>query len=141
MVRYMVSGTVISQQNIIWLIIAILGFITVIIVSIQWRRVRESQNDIVILEKQIELKKISLVENDLKARRLMETTIPLPKEKQERLSAIRKDTMSLMHELGYLQSEISERLALLEAQTEFKKLKKMLRDIEKKEAELGIKLK
>ena len=32
------SGTVISQQNIIWLIIAILGFITVIIVSIQWRR-------------------------------------------------------------------------------------------------------
>jgi|SRR5690554_6601623 len=141
MVRYMVSGTVISQQNIIWLIIAILGFITVIIVSIQWRRVRESQNDIVILEKQIELKKISLVENDLKAKRLMETTIPLPKEKQERLSAIRKDTMSLMHELGYLQSEISERLALLEAQTEFKKLKKMLRDIEKKEAELGIKLK
>ncbi|MGJ7028756.1 hypothetical protein HNR54_001105 [Methanothermobacter sp. DSM 3267] len=139
--RYMVSGTVISQQNIIWLIIAILGFITVIIVSIQWRRVRESQNDIVILEKQIELKKISLVENDLKAKRLMETTIPLPKEKQERLSAIRKDTMSLMHELGYLQSEISERLALLEAQTEFKKLKKMLRDIEKKEAELGIKLK
>ncbi|MEJ8542050.1 hypothetical protein U2150_00855 [Methanothermobacter wolfeii] len=137
----MVSGTVISQQNIIWLIIAILGFITVIIVSIQWRRVRESQNDIVILEKQIELKKISLVENDLKAKRLMETTIPLPKEKQERLSAIRKDTMSLMHELGYLQSEISERLALLEAQTEFKKLKKMLRDIEKKEAELGIKLK
>ncbi|WP_238337901.1 hypothetical protein [Methanothermobacter sp. THM-1] len=131
----------ISQQNIIWLIIAILGFITVIIVSIQWRRVRESQNDIVILEKQIELKKISLVENDLKAKRLMETTIPLPKEKQERLSAIRKDTMSLMHELGYLQSEISERLALLEAQTEFKKLKKMLRDIEKKEAELGIKLK
>lgn len=141
MVRDMVSGTVISQQNIIWLIIAILGFITVIIVSIQWRRVRESQNDIVILEKQIELKKISLVENDLKAKRLMETTIPLPKEKQERLSAIRKDTMSLMHELGYLQSEISERLALLEAQTEFKKLKKMLRDIEKKEAELGIKLK
>ncbi|NLM02217.1 putative protein {ECO:0000313/EMBL:ADL59252,1} [Methanothermobacter wolfeii] len=137
----MVSGTVISQQNIIWLIIAILGFITVIIVSIQWRRVRESQNDIVLLEKQIELKKISLVENDLKAKRLMETTIPLPKEKQERLSAIRKDTMSLMHELGYLQSEISERLALLEAQTEFKKLKKMLRDIEKKEAELGIKLK
>jgi len=140
-VRDMVSGTVISQQNIIWLIIAILGFITVIIVSIQWRRVRESQNDIVLLEKQIELKKISLVENDLKAKRLMETTIPLPKEKQERLSAIRKDTMSLMHELGYLQSEISERLALLEAQTEFKKLKKMLRDIEKKEAELGIKLK
>ncbi|MDI6702572.1 hypothetical protein [Methanothermobacter wolfeii] len=137
----MVSGTVISQQNIIWLIIAILGFITVIIVSIQWRRVRESQNDIVLLEKQIELKKISLVENDLKAKRLMETTIPLPKEKQERLSAIRKDTTNLMHELGYLQSEISERLALLEAQTEFKKLKKMLRDIEKKEAELGIKLK
>jgi len=141
MVRDMVSGTVISQQNIIWLIIAILGFITVIIVSIQWRRVRESQNDIVLLEKQIELKKISLVENDLKAKRLMETTIPLPKEKQERLSAIRKDTTNLMHELGYLQSEISERLALLEAQTEFKKLKKMLRDIEKKEAELGIKLK
>ena len=128
-------------QNVFWLIISILGFITVIIVAVQWRRVREAQNDIMLLEKQIELKKITLVENDLHAKRLMETTIPLPKDKQDKLASIRKKTSEIMHEVGYLQSEISERLALLEAKTEFKKLEKMLKELEKKEAEINSRLK
>ncbi|MDI9618596.1 hypothetical protein [Methanothermobacter sp.] len=135
------ASTATIPQNILWLIISILAFVTVIVVAIQWRRVRESQNDIQLLEKQIELKKISLVENDLQAKRLMETTIPLPKDKQEKLAAIRKNTSEIMHEVGYLQSEISERLALLEARTELRKLERMLKDIEKKEAELNAKLK
>lgn len=137
----MAANTFGIPQSLLWLIISVIGFVTVIIVAIQWRRVRESQNDIRLLEKQIELKKINLIESDLKAKRLMETTIPLPKDKQEKLSSIRKNTSELMHEIGYLQSEISERLALLEAQTEFKKLKNMLKDIEKKESEIKSKLK
>jgi hypothetical protein len=42
-----------------------------------------------------------------------------------------------MNNVGYLHSEINERLARLEAQTELKKLEKMLKDIEAKEKKLN----
>jgi hypothetical protein len=42
-----------------------------------------------------------------------------------------------MSNVGYLHSEINERLARLEAQTELKKLEKMLKEIEEKEKKLN----
>lgn len=128
-------------QNVFILIIGLIALIAIIVVVVQWKKVRQSQNDVLILEKQIELKKISLVESDLKSKRLMETTIPLPKDQQEKLSQIRKNTSELMHEVGFLHSEISERLARLEAQTEYKKLQKLLKDIEEKEKQVDKNLK
>ncbi len=62
--------------------------------------------------------------------------MPLPKDQQEKLTSIRRSTSDTMHEIGYLHSEVSERLARLEAQTEFRKLQKMLNEIEVKESEL-----
>lgn len=123
-------------QNIFILILAIIALIALIVIVVQWKKVRQAQNDVLILEKQIELKKIAMVESDLKSKRLMETTIPLPKQQQEKLSMIRKNTSELMHDVGFLHSEISERLARLEAQTEFKKLQKLLNDIEDKEKQI-----
>ena len=120
---------------------AVIALIIVVVVVIQWRRVRETQNNVVLLDKQIELKKIAMVEKDLESKRLMETAIPLPKDQQDNLINIRQGTSDLMAEIGYLHSEISERLARLEAQTEFKKLQKMLNEIESKEAELEKKTK
>ena len=89
-----------------------------------------------VAEKEIELKKMSMVEKDLESKRLMENPIPLPKEQQEALSAIRQSTSELMNDVGYKHTEINERLARLEAQTEQKKLEKMLKDIEEKEKRL-----
>ncbi len=123
-------------QNIFLLAIGIIALIAIIVVVVQWRKVRETQNDVLIMDRQIELKKISMVEKDLESKRLMETTIPLPKDQQEKLSQIRKNTSDLMHEVGFLHSEISERLARLEAQSEFKKLQKLLNEIEEKEKKL-----
>ncbi len=123
-------------QNIFLLALAVIALIAIIVVVIQWRRVRETQNNVTLMEKQIELKKIALVEKDLESKRLMETAIPLPADQQEKLATIRKNTSELMHEVGFLHSEISERLARLETQTEYKKLQKMLKDIEIKEKEL-----
>ncbi len=133
----MAESVIAIPQNIFFLILAVIALIAIIVVVIQWRRVRETQNNIVLMEKQIELKKVSLVEKDLESKRLMETAIPLPKDQQENLAKIRRSTSELMHEVGYLHSEISERLARLETQTEYKKLQKMLSDIEQKEAELN----
>ena len=117
------------------IILIIIAFV-VIIVAAQWKSVAKSKASIVLLEKEIELKKMSMVEKDIESKRLMDNPIPLPQEQQDSLSAIRQSTTQVRSEVGYLHSEINERLARLEAQTEQKKLEKMLKEIEAKEAKL-----
>ena len=130
------ADVVTIPQNLFYIIIAVIAVVGIIIVLIQWRRVREAQSNIQFLEKQAELRKIELVEKDLESKRMMENVFPLPKEQQERLSEIRKTTSELMHKSGYLHSEINERVNRLEAGTEYLKLQKLLTEIEKKEKEL-----
>ena len=75
-------------ENIFYIIIAVIALVAVIVVLMQWRRVREAQSNVQFLEKQAQLRKIELVEKDLENKRMMENALPLPKEQQERLSAI-----------------------------------------------------
>ncbi|MGZ7066886.1 MAG: hypothetical protein ACXVHT_01120 [Methanobacterium sp.] len=128
------------SDNIVWLILAFVAAIVIIVVVIQWKRVRESQNNVALVDKQVELKKISLVEKDIETKRMMENVIPLPKEQQESLAKIRQNTSDIMHKVGFLHSEISERVALLEAKAEFGKLQKLMKDLEKKEVDIDKKL-
>ena len=128
------------SDNIVWLILAVLATIVIIIVVIQWKKVRESQNNVALVDKQLELKKISLVEKDMETKRMMENVIPLPVEQQESLAKIRQNTSEVMHKVGFLHSEISERVALLEAKAEFGKLQKLMKDLEKKEVDIDKKL-
>lgn len=128
------------SDNIVWLIMAFVAAIVIIIVVVQWKRVRETQNNVALVDKQVELKKISLVEKDLETKRMMENVIPLPKEQQESLANIRQNTSDIMHKVGFLHSEISERVALLEAKAEFGKLQKLMKDLEKKEKDIDKKL-
>lgn len=128
------------SDNIVWLILAFVAAIVIIIVVVQWKRVRETQNNVALVDKQVELKKISLVEKDLETKRMMENVIPLPKEQQESLANIRQNTSDIMHKVGFLHSEISERVALLEAKAEFGKLQKLMKDLEKKEKDIDKKL-
>jgi hypothetical protein len=123
-------------QNIFYIIIAAIVLIAVIVATMQWRKVRESQSNVEFLQKQSELKKIELVEKDLENKRLVENVFPLPKDQQEQLSNIRRDTSDLMQKVGYLHSEVNERVTRLEARTEYAKLEKLLKDIEKKEKEI-----
>ena len=67
----------------------------------------------------------------------MDNRIPLPKAQQDSLSAIRQSTTEVRSNVGYLHSEINERLARLEAETEQRKLEKMLKEIEAKEKKLS----
>lgn len=128
------------SDNIILIILAFVAAIVIIIVVTQWKKVRETQNNVALVEKQVELKKISLVEKDLETKRMMENVIPLPKEQQEELAKIRRNTSDIMHKVGYLHSEISERVALLEAKAEYGKLQKLMKDLEKKESDLDKKV-
>jgi hypothetical protein len=123
-------------ENIFYIIIAVIAVVGLIVALMQWRRVRESQSNVQFLERQAELRKIELVEKDLESKRMMENVIPLPPEKQERLSKIRKNTSELTNQAGYLHGEINERVTRLEVRTEYLKLQKLIMDIEKKEQEL-----
>ena len=130
----MVVSTIPDQTFL--LIVLIIVAVVVIIVVAQWKSVANSKNSILLLEKEIELKKMSIVEKDIESKRLMDNPIPLPQEQQDSLSAIRQSTTEARSRVGYLHSEINERLARLEAETEQRKLEKMLKEIEKKEAKL-----
>ncbi|MBP2045827.1 hypothetical protein [Methanobacterium aggregans] len=122
-------------QNVFYVIIAVIVVVGLIVVLMQWRRVREAQSNVEFLAKQAELRKVELVEKDLESKRMM-GNISLTREEQEKLSGIRKNTSDLMQKAGYLHSEINERVNRLEVQTEYAKLQKLLTDIEKKEKEL-----
>lgn len=124
------------SQNLFLLIIAVIALVAIIVIVMQWRKVREAQSNVVFLEKQAEIKKIELVERDLESKRLMENVIPLPKDQQERLSQIRGETSKMMQKVGFLHSEINERVARLETRAEYEKLQKLLEEIEKKEKEI-----
>ena len=120
-----------------YLILVIILSLVLIIVVYQWRKVAQAKNSVAMLEKEIQLKKMSMVEKDIESKRLMDNPIPLPKDQQDSLKSIRQSTTDVRNEIGYLHSEINERLARLEAQTEQKKLEKMLKEIEAKEKKLN----
>jgi uncharacterized membrane protein (DUF106 family) len=96
------ANVFIIPQNIFLLIIAVLVVAVIIVVIIQWRKVREVQNKIALTQQEIELRKLSLVEKDIEAKRIRETVVSLPKEQQQTLSGIKEETARLMHKIGYL---------------------------------------
>lgn len=126
----------IIPMQIFILIIFVIILAIIVFVVYQWRKIKVSQNSVKMLEKEIQLKKMTMVEKDIESKRLMDNPIPLPKEQQDQLSSIRKSTTEVRSEVGFLHSQINERLARLEAQTEQKKLEQMLKEIENKEAKL-----
>jgi hypothetical protein len=128
------------DQNVFYIVIAVIVVVGLIVALMQWRKVREAQTNVEFLTKQAELKKIELVERDLEFKRMMNDII-LPKDQQEKLTNIRENTSSLMNKAGYLHGEINERVNRLEAKTEYIKLQKLLMDIEEKEKELENKFK
>ena len=72
-------------DQIFYLIILVIVAIVLIVIVFQWKKVAESRNSILILEKEIELKKMSMVEKDIESKRLMDNPIPLPQEQQDSL--------------------------------------------------------
>ena len=118
------------------LILVVIAAIVLIVIVFQWKSISNSKNSIALIEKEIELKKMSMVEKDIESKRLMDNPIPLPQDQQDRLSEIRQSTTEARSRDGFLHSEINERLARLEAETEQRKLEKMLTEIEEKENKL-----
>ena len=126
----------IPNQMFILILVIIVAIVLIVVVS-QWRKVSQAKTSVAMLEKEIQLKKMTMVEKDIESKRLMDNPIPLPQAQQDSLKEIRQSTTDVRNEIGFLHSQINERLARLEAQTEQKKLEKMLKEIEIKEKKLN----
>ena len=55
------------SQNIFYIILAAIAVVALLIIILQWRRVRASSNNVKFLTKEAELKKIKLVEMDIRS--------------------------------------------------------------------------
>jgi hypothetical protein len=125
-------------QNIFYIILAVIAVVGLIFVILQWRRVKVSKTNVAFLTKEAEIRKIELVERDLESKHMM-NDIVLAKNHQEKLSQIKENTTDLMTKVGYVRNEINERVDHIDTTTEYKKLQKLLKDIDEKEKELEMK--
>ena len=127
------ANTITIPDNVFYIIIAVIALIAIIFLLIQWRRVRISKNQIKYLEKQAEVKKIEIVEKDLEQKRIV---FGLPETEQEQLTQIRNDTGKMLRKVGFLQTDLNERITRLETSKEYMQLQKLLEEIEEKEKEI-----
>lgn len=108
----------------------------VIIIVVEWRKNNKSRNDIILLEKKSELKKIELVEKDLELKQRKENLTELSEEDQEKLKQIRLNTAEITAKVGLLSTQVNERVEQLEAKSELVKLQKLTLELEQKDKEL-----
>ena len=126
-----------TSDQIFLLVLAVIFLIAVIVIVVEWRKSTVSKNDIILLEKQAELKKIELVEKDLESKQRKENMADLSEEDQEKLKQIRLNTSEITAKVGLLSSQVNERVEQLEAKNELVKLQKLSLELDKKEKELN----
>ena len=126
-----------TGDQIFLLILAVIFLIAVITIAIEWRKSTVSKNDIILLEKQAELKKIELVEKDLESKQRKENLADLSEEDQNKLKEIRTNTSQITAKVGLLSTQVNERVEQLEAKNELVKLLKLSNELNKKEKELN----
>lgn len=126
-----------TGDQIFLLILAIIFLIAVITIVIEWRKSNVSKNEVILLEKKAELKKIELVEKDLDNKQRKENLTDLSEEDQNKLKEIRTNTSVITAKVGLLSSQVNERVEQLEAKNELVKLLKLSNELDKKEKEIN----
>ncbi len=129
-------GYVFSEDQIILVIISLFILIAIVVVAIQWRKASVEKSKVDLLEKQTELKKIELVEKDLEAKRVNESMTDLSQEDRERLQQIRLNTSEIISTVSLLNAEVNQRVEQLEAKSELLKIRKITKELDKKEKEI-----
>lgn len=132
-----IMDMIFTGDQIFLLILAVIFLIAVITIAIEWRKSTVSKNDIILLEKQAELKKIELVEKDLESKQRKENLADLSEEDQNKLKEIRTNTSQITAKVGLLSTQVNERVEQLEAKNELVKLLKLSNELDKKEKELN----
>ena len=126
-----------TSDQIFLLSLAVIFLVAVIFIVIFWYKSSASRNDIVLLEKQAELKKIEIVERDLQNKQRKEDFTNLSDDDKEQLMSIRNNTSELSAKVSLLSSQVNERVELLEIKNELVKLQKLSVELDQKEKELN----
>ena len=98
-----------TEEQLMIIILSLLFVIAIIVIVIEWRKNAVSKNNVLLLEKKTELKKIELVEKDLENKRRKEDMSDLSEEDQERLRQIRINTAEIIGKVGLLNTEVTEK--------------------------------
>ena len=125
-----------TEEQLMIIILSLLFVIAIIVIVIEWRKNAVSKNNVLLLEKKTELKKIELVEKDLENKRRKEDMSDLSEEDQERLRQIIINTAEIIVKVGLLNTEVTEKVEQLEAKSELLKLQKLSEQLSKKEEEI-----
>ena len=125
-----------TEEQLMIIILSLLFVIAIIVLVIEWRKNAVSKNNVLLLEKKTELKKIELVEKDLENKRRKEDMSDLSEEDQEWLRQIRINTAEIIGKVGLLNTEVTEKVEQLEAKSELLKLQKLSEQLSKKEEEI-----
>ncbi|MFQ6051978.1 MAG: hypothetical protein ACE5K4_09825 [Candidatus Hydrothermarchaeota archaeon] len=127
--------TKMPQEYVMAIIILVLLFLLWAILR-ELRISRQLGLQLDVMDRQIELRKIGLVESDLFLRKVHDMKISLPKEKEEEINKLERETYDLARELAGIYNEAEERMNRLELEIELKRIKEILKQIEEKEKEL-----
>ncbi len=116
------------SQNIFYIIMAIIVLVGVIIVIIQWSRVRKLNKDVEFLDSLTNQRKEDLFRSGQEPQKT--TSIVLLKAQEKNLAQIMKIISNLMYKNGCLPNQINIRFKRLESNTRNKKFQKLLWEIE-----------
>ena len=125
-------------QNMFYIILAAIAVIGLIVLIIQFRRVRNSSKKVNALSKEAKLKKLQLVEKDMRSYRIMNEK-GLSNNQNEKINLKKIDRTNLMSKIGHFDSEIDSKVDQLES-IEYLKIQKRIMDFDKKTDEFEKKI-
>ena len=114
-------------QNMFYIILAAIAVVGLIVLIIQFRSVRKSTKRVNALSKESELKKVQLVEIDMKSSQIRDGN-GLSKNENGRLNLKKIDRSNLISKIGHLNNEIDYRVDNLESTREYLKIQNRIKD-------------
>ena len=120
-------------QNMFYIILAAIAVVGLIVLIVQFRRVRKSTKKVDILSKEAEIKKLQLVEIDMESYRMNGKAVS--KKQNEVLNLSKINRSNLMSKIGHFNNEINYRVDNLESTKEYRKIQNRIMTIDEKEDE------
>ena len=123
-------------QNMFYIILAAIAVVGLIVLIIQFRRVRNSTKKVNALSKEAELKKLKLVEIDMESSKIMNGN-GLSKNENNRINLTKIDRSNLLSNIGHFNNEIDRRIDNLDSIREYLKIQNSIKNLDQRKDKLG----
>ena len=123
-------------QNIFYIILAAIAVVGLIVLIIQFRRVRNSSKKVNALSKEAELKKLKLVEMDMEKSRVMNGN-GFSENGNGRINLTKIDRSNILSNIGHFNSEIDCRIDNLDSIREYTTIQNSIKNLNQRKDKLG----